>query len=196
MHGIPQWKIPLTWPLTGARRTTVEAADIQRLDDGEFLNDNIILFSLRRLQEKHPELESTVYVFNTFFYSAMSTKGGRKAFNYDAVRRWTKNVDIFSHPYVVVPINVNLHWFVVIICNLDKLGKERESPAVVVPDSTAEENMVEDEKMTSVFDNMSIDSETEDPMVASQTTLDQMIKPTRKGKKRLPPPPAKLDPDQ
>lgn len=118
------WESPLVYPATGPKRTTVEAEDIERLDDGEFLNDNIISFCLRHLEENNPQLKDKVHIFNTFFYTSLSTRQGKRAFNYDAVKRWTKNIDIFSYPFVVVPVNVNLHWFVTIICNLDKLGRK------------------------------------------------------------------------
>lgn len=122
-HGLPKWDSPLVYPAEGPKRTTVEALDIERLDDGEFLNDNLISFCLRQLEESHPELKGQVHMFNTFFYTALSTKQGRKAFNYDAVKRWTKNIDIFTYPFVVIPVNANLHWFVTVICNLDKLPR-------------------------------------------------------------------------
>lgn len=124
VHGIPPWDSPLTYPATGPKRTTVEARDFERLDDGEFLNDNLISFYLRYLEEHNADFKDQVHIFNTFFYTSLSTnKAGKKGFNYDAVKRWTRNIDLFAHPFVAVPINVNLHWFLVIICNLDKLEK-------------------------------------------------------------------------
>ncbi|KAG9581810.1 cysteine proteinase, partial [Aureobasidium melanogenum] len=50
-HGVPKWDAPLTYPAVGTNRTTVDAEDIARLDDGELLNDNIISFCLREMQE-------------------------------------------------------------------------------------------------------------------------------------------------
>ncbi|KAI5196122.1 cysteine proteinase [Aureobasidium subglaciale] len=124
-HGIPKWDAPLTYPAVGKNRTTVDASDIEGLDEGGLLNDNIISFCLREMQENHPELQNKAHIFNSFFYSTLTTTiSGRKGFNYDAVRRWTRTVDLFSHPFVAVPINANLHWFVVIICNLDKLARK------------------------------------------------------------------------
>lgn len=125
-HEPLEWDSPLVYPSTGPKRTTVEAQDIERLDDGEFLNDSLISFCLRHLEENNPGLKNKVHIFNTFFYTSLSTKQGRKGFNYDAVKRWTKNIDIFTYPFVVVPVNVNLHWFVTIICNLDKLDRKLE----------------------------------------------------------------------
>lgn len=121
---LPAWEAPLTYPATGPKRTTVEFTDIKGLDDGEWLNDNIISFCLRHLEEQHQELKDQVYIFNTYFYTALSTKQSKKGFNYEAVRKWTKNIDVFSYPFVIVPINVNAHWFVTVICNLDKMGRK------------------------------------------------------------------------
>ncbi|KAI7048554.1 hypothetical protein KC352_g45939, partial [Hortaea werneckii] len=104
---------------------TVEFSDLERLDEGEFLNDNIISFAMRRIEEQMaPEEKETVHFFNSYFYSFLTTKNGRKAFNYDAVKRWTKNKDVFSTRYIVVPICVDLHWFVAIICNLPELSRK------------------------------------------------------------------------
>ncbi|KAI7285464.1 hypothetical protein KC345_g1693 [Hortaea werneckii] len=120
-----EWSHPVTYPAQGARRVTVEFSDLERLDEGEFLNDNIISFAMRRIEEQmEPEEKENVHFFNSYFYSFLTTKNGRKAFNYDAVKRWTKNKDIFSTRYIVVPICVDLHWFVAIICNLPELSRK------------------------------------------------------------------------
>ena len=120
-----EWSHPVTYPAQGARRVTVEFSDLERLDEGEFLNDNIISFAMRRIEEQMaPEEKENVHFFNSYFYSFLTTKNGRKAFNYDAVKRWTKNKDIFSTRYIVVPICVDLHWFVAIICNLPELSRK------------------------------------------------------------------------
>ena len=60
------------------QRTTVDARDIERLDEGEFLNDNLIAFYLRflkvQLEKSHPELSKRIYFQNTYFYETL-TKG-------------------------------------------------------------------------------------------------------------------------
>ncbi|GAB1739590.1 hypothetical protein NU219Hw_g4539t1 [Hortaea werneckii] len=120
-----EWSHPVTYPAQGARRVTVEFSDLERLDEGEFLNDNIISFAMRRIEDQMaPEEKENVHFFNSYFYSFLTTKNGKKAFNYDAVKRWTKNQDIFSTRYIVVPICVDLHWFVAIICNLPELSRK------------------------------------------------------------------------
>lgn len=121
------WSKPLLYPKTGKKKISVEWIDLERLDEGEFLNDNLIAFYLRLLQdqleEKSPELAKRVYFFNTFFFASLTnTQRGKKGINYEAVQKWTRSVNIFSYDYVVVPINESAHWYVAIICNLPALA--------------------------------------------------------------------------
>ncbi|KAI5268567.1 cysteine proteinase [Aureobasidium subglaciale] len=163
-HGIPKWDAPLTYPAVGKNRTTIDASDIEGLDEGGLLNDNIISFCLREMQENHPELQNQAHIFNSFFYSTLTaTSSGRKGFNYDAVSRWTRTVDLFSHPFVAVPINANLHWFVVIICNLDKLARKLDLNGLGDDEEQDEEEVEAEVKIASQPD------EQEPPQ--SQTTV-------------------------
>ncbi|KAG9906766.1 cysteine proteinase, partial [Aureobasidium melanogenum] len=219
-HGIPKWDAPLTYPAVGTNRTTVDAEDIARLDDGELLNDNIISFCLREMQENNPDLKGKAHIFNSFFYETLSTLPSRKrGFNYEGVKRWTRNIDLFSHPYVAVPINTQYHWFLVIICNLDKLerklkledlGDDEEEPENE-PQPTVEEPA---QSQSTVSNDIEIPEtppqETKDDVLsqgvkrisldASQEQEEELpplskLKPiSRKGKKQAPPLP-KVDPD-
>ncbi|KAI9822617.1 MAG: hypothetical protein M1827_000336 [Pycnora praestabilis] len=122
----PKWDKPLVFPPQGSKKTTIDFHDLDRLDEGEFLNDNIISFYLRylehTLQQERPDLAKKVYFFNSFFYASLtnSTKG-KRGVNYELVQRWTSKVDIFNYDYIVVPINESAHWYVSIICNLPNL---------------------------------------------------------------------------
>jgi hypothetical protein len=218
-HGIPKWDAPLTYPAVGTSRTTIDAEDIARLDDGELLNDNIILFCLREMQENNPELKGKAHIFNSFFYETLtSLPSKKKGFNYDGVKRWTRNIDLFSHPYVAVPINTQYHWFLVIICNLDKLerklnldglGDEQEEPEPE-PQPTIQEPT---QSQTSVQNDIEIPESPQDTkddglsqgvkrisLDASQEQEEELppvskLKPiSRKGKKQAPPLP-KTDPN-
>lgn len=122
-----KWSKPLLYPKTGTKKISVEWIDLERLDEGEFLNDNLIAFYLRflqvQLEERLPELAKRVYFFNTFFFASLTnTPRGKKGINYEAVQKWTRSVNIFSYDYVVVPINESAHWYVAIICNLPALA--------------------------------------------------------------------------
>ncbi|MCJ1330781.1 hypothetical protein MMC10_007468 [Thelotrema lepadinum] len=138
VHGLgKEWKRPLTFPKEGKRRATVEFSDLPKLDEDQCLNDNLIEFYLRylihTLEIDQPETAKSVYFFNTYFFSTL--KGASAKINYDGVKKWTRNVDLFTHDFIVVPINENFHWYVAIICNLPNLT--RKVPPVTV-DSDAE----------------------------------------------------------
>lgn len=134
VHGLPKWAKPIVYPKEGARRVTVDAGDILHLDAGEFLNDNIVNYALRDIEENmRPPHKDRVHFFNTFFYTSLTAKTGKRGINYDAVKKWTKNVDLLSKPYVVVPINLDLHWFVVIVYNLPAVKRKMMDSDAVEP---------------------------------------------------------------
>ncbi|ETN74843.1 Ulp1 protease family, catalytic domain protein [Necator americanus] len=145
---------------------------------GEMLNDNIIEFYLKYIRAKlvRKEKRDKVFVFNTFFYQKLTEKQpsisilnknhrssvGRFEWikrNFSKVKSWTKKVDIFNMDYIVLPINDEMHWYLVIIVkpalavvpkrteDVDlarKRGSFRENPDtfVVVLDSLPDPNDV------------------------------------------------------
>ncbi|RDA95836.1 hypothetical protein CP533_5089 [Ophiocordyceps camponoti-saundersi (nom. inval.)] len=114
------WDRSLMYPATGKNRTTVDDEDIPRLDEGEFLNDNLISFYLRyleiNLEKEQPGLREKVYIFSTFFFEKL--RSTRSHINYDGVKTWTAKFDLFSYDYIIVPVNENAHWYLAIICNV------------------------------------------------------------------------------
>ncbi|KAI3335044.1 hypothetical protein F4824DRAFT_501340 [Ustulina deusta] len=120
-----RWRNSLVYPNTGKNRATVDKDDIQRLDEGQFLNDNIIIFYLRFLQknleDENKDLAKRIYFQNTFFYDKLKPTKNGQGINYDSVKTWTSKVDLFSKDYIIVPINEYTHWYVAIICNAPKL---------------------------------------------------------------------------
>ncbi|RAL09184.1 SUMO protease ULP2 [Aspergillus homomorphus CBS 101889] len=133
---IKKWHEPLVYPRFGKKKAEVNMQDRDRLRrNDEFLNDNLIEFYIRFLQEHlsrtNEEVAKRVYFFNSFFYDTlMNIPRGKKGVNYDGVQKWTRNVDIFSHDFVVVPINEHAHWYVAIICNLPNL-QELSEPQIL-----------------------------------------------------------------
>jgi sentrin-specific protease 7 len=122
------WHRSLVYPPTGKNRATVDKEDIPRLDEGEFLNDNLISFYLRYLQvqleKERPEILEKVYIFNTFFFEKL--RSNRAKINYEGVRAWTARVDLLSYDYIVVPVNENAHWYLAIIYNAPRLLPQEE----------------------------------------------------------------------
>ena len=123
----PEWQKPLIYPKSGKKRAEVEFRDLERLDDNEFLNDNLIGFFLRflehDLQHSHPDLAQRIYFFNSYFFATLTSTARtiKKGINYEGVQKWTRGVNLFERDFVIVPINENAHWYVAIICNLKKV---------------------------------------------------------------------------
>lgn len=70
-----------------------------------FFPPQIINFYMNLLMERSKEKGlPTVHAFNTFFFTKLKTAG------YQAVKRWTKKVDIFSVDLLLVPIHLGVHW--------------------------------------------------------------------------------------
>jgi len=129
----PEWKRPLMYPREGPRRESVTWDDLSRLEDDEYLNDSLVALFIRYLQENMDQEElKKMHFFNTFFYETLmrpsEAKRGRRQINYKGVANWTKNIRLFKRDYVVVPVNENAHWYVMIICNLRSLlGEDKDA---------------------------------------------------------------------
>ena len=117
------WKRSLVFPATGKNRATIDKDDIPRLDEGEFLNDNLVNFYLRYLQTKleteRPELLARVHIFSTFFFDKLRSSKGKPM--QDGIKAFTAKIDLFQYDYIVVPINESAHWYLAIICNAKRI---------------------------------------------------------------------------
>lgn len=120
------WNHPLVYPPDGKKKAEVNLEDRDRLREDTYLNDNLIAFYMRFLQDHiertNPDAAKRVYFFNSYFFTLLKTKG------YKNVEKWTRTVDLFSYDYVLVPINESHHWYVAIICNLPNLVLEDAKP--------------------------------------------------------------------
>ncbi|KAI1076289.1 cysteine proteinase [Whalleya microplaca] len=120
-----RWRNSLVYPPNGKSRAIVDKNDIPRLDEGQFLNDNLIIFYLRYLQHSleadRPDLAQRIYFQNTFFYDRLKPEKSGQGISYDSVKAWTSKVDLFTKDYIIVPINEYTHWYVAIIYNAPKL---------------------------------------------------------------------------
>lgn len=135
-HKGTPWKRPLIYPQNGKSRANVTWDDLERLNDDEFLNDNLVALFMRYLQE-HMDQEhaKTMHFFSTFFYNALTRpaeKSKSRQINYPAVANWTKTVNLFKRDYVIVPVNEAAHWYVMIICNLRYFQEPRNKDEDVV----------------------------------------------------------------
>lgn len=89
------------------------------------------------------EVRNNYYIFNTYFFTKLrqivdqaiilhSDKNLMKSDNYaylhkqfsdtyPRMRKWQRGMKFFDTKYVIIPINKNEHWSVLIICNLPAL---------------------------------------------------------------------------
>ncbi|RKP16869.1 hypothetical protein ROZALSC1DRAFT_31274, partial [Rozella allomycis CSF55] len=84
---------------------TLYVADLRRLNDGEFLSDNIINFYLMHLfDEKYSTIKSNIHLMSTHFYSSFKASYAKykkiikstnpdevSIYPHEDVKRWTKN---------------------------------------------------------------------------------------------------------
>ncbi|KAE8740156.1 hypothetical protein FOCC_FOCC014319 [Frankliniella occidentalis] len=73
------------------------------------LNDQIMNFYVQLLAEP----SKNVYIFNTFFMVQLLSE----IYQYEDIKGWTKNVDIFYFPLVLIPIYKSTHWTMAVINN-------------------------------------------------------------------------------
>jgi sentrin-specific protease 7 len=122
------WNEPVVYPPSAKKQITVYQENLKALDEGEWLNDNIIEFYILWLQEMIKVPQHQMYIFPTHFYTRLTEKDSSRPslpINYANVERWTTRakVDIFAYDFVLMPINEGSHWYLAIICNLPNLRR-------------------------------------------------------------------------
>eukprot|EP00916_Digyalum_oweni_P004945 GHVL01008852.1.p1 GENE.GHVL01008852.1~~GHVL01008852.1.p1 ORF type:complete len:356 (+),score=43.32 GHVL01008852.1:22-1089(+) len=99
---------------------------ISCLKPGQWLNDEVMNFFIKMLQERNDNMISNgssvprCYFFNTFFFEKLS---GCDGYDFNGVRRWTKRskTNIFSYDYVLVPLHESKnHWTLAVINTKNK----------------------------------------------------------------------------
>ncbi|XP_061550079.1 sentrin-specific protease 5-like isoform X1 [Phycodurus eques] len=116
---------PVLWqPITSFRvvfkKHTLTLDDLSTLANQNWLNDQVINMYGELIMDA---AQNKVLFLNSFFHRQLMTKG------YDGVKRWTKQVDLFSKSLLLVPIHLEVHWCLVAtdiarkkICLFDSQG--------------------------------------------------------------------------
>ncbi|KAJ3111065.1 hypothetical protein HDU96_006028 [Phlyctochytrium bullatum] len=115
----------LVYPATGRNAVTIYNEDLERLQENEFLNDNIMEFFFKYLTNfLFSDKTDQFHIFGTFFFHQLVGKEEKKdrrdrtvTINYEKVQRATKDVDIFKKRFLIIPINENLHWYLAVVVN-------------------------------------------------------------------------------
>lgn len=125
-----QFSAPFRFVFDDNKRHDVTPDDFIKLNDGEYLNDTLINFYLKYhhqlMMKANEDVAKLVYIFNTFFYEKLAQKDREGNVGYDFVKTWTTKVDLFKMKYVIVPINMKMHWYLAIIYNLPALLREKK----------------------------------------------------------------------
>ncbi|XP_078120601.1 uncharacterized protein LOC144526811 isoform X1 [Sander vitreus] len=109
------------------KKHTLTLDDLSTLADQNWLNDQVMnMYGELIMESAHHK----VHFLNSFFHRQLMTKG------YDGVKRWTKQVDLFSKCLLVVPIHLEVHWCLVTadivkkkICLYDSQGNALQKVA-------------------------------------------------------------------
>ncbi|XP_044017907.1 sentrin-specific protease 1-like [Aphidius gifuensis] len=81
-------------------------SDLLTLRPTMWLNDKIINVYMRLIMESDM---SSIYATNSFFYKKLLSAQNNE------IHKWTKNVDIFSKKWMIIPIHLDNHWAVCIV---------------------------------------------------------------------------------
>ncbi|CAI9784206.1 unnamed protein product [Fraxinus pennsylvanica] len=103
--------------------------DIDLLRPDTFLNDTIIDFYIKYLKNKqNPDERLRFHFFNSFFFRKLADmdKDPSSAFDgkaaFQRVQKWTRKVNLLDKDFIVIPVNYNYHWSLIVICYFGKVA--------------------------------------------------------------------------
>lgn len=107
---------------------TITYSDFKTLYNNEWINDSMIDFFIQyeidlAIKNSNFFCYDQIYAFNSFFFTKlMSNSNVYDTPNYyENIKRWLSKFDFMSYPYIILPINENLHWYCCIIRGLPDL---------------------------------------------------------------------------
>eukprot|EP01130_Rhizamoeba_saxonica_P009627 TRINITY_DN3924_c0_g2_i1.p1 TRINITY_DN3924_c0_g2~~TRINITY_DN3924_c0_g2_i1.p1 ORF type:complete len:472 (+),score=88.22 TRINITY_DN3924_c0_g2_i1:71-1417(+) len=105
-NGVEKDIILCQYPVNSLDAVTLTQSDIDRLENREYLNDNLVDFYIRYTLDKYSrddvvELPSALYPFINDF---------------NRIKKWTKKKNILNKDFIIMPACKNKHWRLFIIC--------------------------------------------------------------------------------
>lgn len=115
--------------LSAAFKLRITQRDLATLQEGSWLNDEVINFYLSLVMERCSSDATAlkVYSFSTFFFPKLEGGGGGQTGGHTAVKRWTKSVDLFLYDLILVPLHLGVHWAMAVIDLRSKTVKSYDS---------------------------------------------------------------------
>ncbi|VDK53352.1 unnamed protein product [Anisakis simplex] len=103
-------------PLEEKMVCEISRRDLLTLRGLEWLNDEIINFYMNLIcvRSQNDSSLPKVFAFTSFFYPSLLNKG------YQAVRRWTRKVDVFSFDILLIPVHLVAHWCLAVVDFVNK----------------------------------------------------------------------------
>uniref|UniRef100_A0A8C2WUX7 Ubiquitin-like protease family profile domain-containing protein n=1 Tax=Cyclopterus lumpus TaxID=8103 RepID=A0A8C2WUX7_CYCLU len=117
------------------KKHTLTLDDLSTLANQNWLNDQVMNMYGELILES---ADHKVHFLNSFFHRQLMTKG------YEGVKRWTKQVDLFSKSLLLVPIHLEVHWCLVTVARVmlcfskEKKQADFESGWAITPQQTNE----------------------------------------------------------
>lgn len=132
----------------GAGGIRIDKEDVKLLEPNNLLNDALINFYLKYLQNEILDdfQRYQSHIFDTYFMEKLIkvTNDGKNPEKLEQMKGWWKNVQLSDKDFIVVPINLDDHWFVAVLCFMGKQHKIDqlapnivERPCILVFDSSA-----------------------------------------------------------
>lgn len=122
---------PLNYKFMDSKMFTLTYSDFKTLYNNDWINDSVIDFFIKydieNAVKENKFKWNDILAFNSFFFTKLvSGTGFDSAIDgeidyYGNIKRWLVKVDLMSHPYVIIPINENLHWYCCVIKGLPQL---------------------------------------------------------------------------
>ncbi|XP_008275150.1 sentrin-specific protease 2 isoform X2 [Stegastes partitus] len=118
--------------LSAAFKLRITQRDLATLQEGGWLNDEVMNFYLSLVMERCSGEAGRfkVYSFSTFFFPKLrggGGGGGGQVGGHAAVKRWTKAVDLFLFDLILVPLHLGVHWAMAVIDFTSKTVKSYDS---------------------------------------------------------------------
>ncbi|KAM9355451.1 sentrin-specific protease 2 isoform 2-T2 [Pholidichthys leucotaenia] len=115
--------------LSAAFKLRITQRDLATLQEGSWLSDEVMNFYFSLIMERGSgeEQQLKVYSFSTFFLPKLCGGGGGQPGGHAAVKRWTKNIDLFVFDLVLIPLHLGVHWALAVVDFKSKTVKSYDS---------------------------------------------------------------------
>lgn len=125
------FKPKLKYQFSDETKYTITNQDFKCLYNNDWINDTLIDFFTKYYDDRASNngilKREEVYIITSFFYTKLISDPKNY---YENVKKWVQNTDLSTKKYIIIPININYHWFGCIIYNFDLLFKSLQEKQI------------------------------------------------------------------